>query len=160
MATLNDFKIVNARSIKMYEYIKPYEMEIDDIEKARLGFYHLVLENVTGVQNTDLINDMLIDCKYNEQILNEKIHSDYGIDAVHIDEDKKTINLFDFKYRGKYKTDTTIKETDISISRKFIDYIEADSLNALSNDKSKRAIENISKKIQSADVYSLKLHIA
>ncbi len=103
MATLNDFKVVNARkrSIKMYEYIKPYEFEIDDIEKARFGFYHLVLENVTGIQNTDLINDMPIDCKYNEQILNEKIHSDYEIDAVHIDEDKKTINLFNFKYRGK-----------------------------------------------------------
>ena len=54
MANLNDFKLVALKSKKMFEFINAKSI-CDDFEKSRLGFYHLVLENITGIRDVDRI---------------------------------------------------------------------------------------------------------
>lgn len=46
MASLNDFKLVNIKSKKMFSFIKNVRRtDLNDVQKSRMGFYHLVLEN-------------------------------------------------------------------------------------------------------------------
>lgn len=144
MANINDFKLVKIKSQKMFQYLKINKDNIDfkEEDKERIGFYHLILENVTGIidsqeifneenHNNDLeeeINNIsytIIDTNYNKIIYNNSV-DDLGIDAVYIKENDKTeidIKLFNFKYRSKFNPDKTKNEKDISRSTKFLEYI-------------------------------------
>ncbi len=119
MATLNDYKIVAAKSLRMYDFIGSNATNLDTVDKERLGFYHLIIENVLGIQNVDEIKEIITDVNYNLVVNNIPIANDFGIDAVYIDEESLIINLFNFKYREKYKPDSSIGENDISISAKY-----------------------------------------
>lgn len=126
MANINDFKIVNMKSRRMFEYIGIEESnEISDVQKNRLGFYHLILENVTGLREVDEIKQIIIDTDYNK-IVNKFVINDLGIDAVYINEDSgkdKEIQLFNFKFREKFNSEKTKSENDLSTSTKFLEYI-------------------------------------
>lgn len=144
MANINDFKLVKIKSQKMFQYLKINKDNIDfkEVDKERIGFYHLILENVTGIidfqeifneenHNNDLeekINNKsytIIDTEYNKIIYNNSV-DDLGIDAVYIKENDKAeidIKLFNFKYRNKFNPDKTKNENDISRSTKFLEYI-------------------------------------
>ena len=67
MADINDFKVLKNKSIKMYEYFSKNEFTEDDA-KARMGFYHLVLENIAGMNEIEEIQDAIIDTEYNKHI--------------------------------------------------------------------------------------------
>lgn len=86
MATLNDFKVVKAKSQRMFEFLEK-ELHLspfsDPNVKARLGFYHLVLESVTQNPNIREISEAIIDQEYNDKIYHIKT-DDLGIDAVYI----------------------------------------------------------------------------
>ncbi len=43
MANLNDFKLVNKRALRYFNYLDLDSTEFKDIEKKRIGFYFLVL---------------------------------------------------------------------------------------------------------------------
>ncbi|KXY31499.1 hypothetical protein AT269_02255 [Bacillus cereus] len=128
MANINDFKIVKVKSRKMYDYLNLRHINnslISDIEKERIGFYHLILENITGIIDTDDLSYEIIDTQYNRVVTGLEV-DDLGIDAVNIieNEDKEIdIQLFNFKYRQSFNPDKTKSEGDVSRSTKFLEYI-------------------------------------
>lgn len=125
MANINDFKIVNMKSRRMFDYIQVEEKdEISEVQKSRLGFYHLILENITGLREGDEIKKIVIDTEYNK-IVNKLTINDLGIDAVYVNESEKDkeIQLFNFKFREKFSSEKTKTVNDLSISTKFLEYI-------------------------------------
>ena len=130
MANINDFKIINARSIKQFEQaadelnVPDLISNLDEIEKARLGFYFLTLEVLTGVSDFRTLDEYIIDCKYNRVMHNNGI-DDLGIDAVYIDENdgNHVIYLFTYKFREKFNPDKTQEEEALLNSNKFLSYI-------------------------------------
>ena len=66
MADINDFKVLKNKCIKMYDYFGKGEFcEAND--KARMGFYHLVLENIAGINEIESIQECIIDTEYNDK---------------------------------------------------------------------------------------------
>ena len=127
MASLNDFKLVNIKSKKMFSFIKNVRRtDLNDVQKSRMGFYHLVLENVTGVRDADDVSEMIIDTDYNK-LLYGKTVNDLGIDAINYigddNEQEITVQLFNFKFRENYKVDKNMEESSVNGSIKFLEYI-------------------------------------
>lgn len=126
MANINDFKIVNMKSKRMFEYIDiDNTKQISDIQKSRLGFYHLILENITGLREVDEIKSIIIDTEYNKIVNNISIN-DLGIDAIYINnesEKEKEVQLFNFKFREKFNADKTKSENDLATSTKFLEHL-------------------------------------
>ena len=126
MASLNDFKLVNIKSKKMFSFIKNVRRtDLNDVQKSRMGFYHLVLENVTGVRDADDVSEMIIDTDYNK-LLYGKTVNDLGIDAINYigddNEQEITVQLFNFKFRENYKVDKNMEESSVNGSIKFLEY--------------------------------------
>lgn len=131
MANINDFKIINARSIKKFEQAVD-ELQLKDslikkikeTQKTRLGFYFLTLEVLTGVSDFRTLDEYIIDCDYNKLIHDNAI-DDLGIDAVYIDENdgNHTIYLFTYKFREKFNPDKTQAESAFLNSNKFLSYV-------------------------------------
>ena len=71
MANINDFKIINARSIKKFKQaaqelsVAKLVDELDETNQARLGFYFLTLEVLTGNSDYRMLDQYIIDNKYN-----------------------------------------------------------------------------------------------
>ena len=153
MANLNDFKLVALKSKKMFEFINAKSI-CDDFEKSRLGFYHLVLENITGIRDVDRIQDLIIDSSYNKLVFNS-VMNDLGMDAVNIVGDDEageaTIQLFNFKYRNKFNPDKTKEEDSLSRSTKYLEYVlsEDDTLNDLPDDKVRYSLQRIKRLLNS-----------
>ncbi len=127
MANLNDFKLVNIKSRKMFSYIKNVpKADLKDIQKSRMGFYHLVLENVTGIRDAEDVTKMIIDTDYNKMLYG-KTYNDLGIDAINYigedDEQEITVQLFNFKFRENFKVDKNMEEASVNGSIKFLEYI-------------------------------------
>jgi len=97
---------------------------LEELEKERFGFYHLILENVTGViETTGELSYLIIDTFYNKKIHQVSLN-DLGMDAVYIAENEDVdIKLFNFKYRENFNPDKTKSEADISRSTKFLEYV-------------------------------------
>lgn len=144
MATRNDYKIVRDSSIKLLQLAFNNSQNfttLNDVQKARLGFYHLIIENTLGFQqnldnqNVELVDTSLtkiIDVNYNQTLhnLNYPKMDDYGIDVVNLEEissSEVNINLFNFKYRADF-SEGHIGDTDITRSTKFLDMLFADDL--------------------------------
>lgn len=162
MADINDFKVLKNKCIKMYDYFGKGEF-VDANDKARMGFYHLVLENIAGINEVNEIQNCIIDTEYNRTIL--KIDTDdLGIDAVcyrdeYID-GEKPIYLFNFKHVSNFKEATT-KDNDISRSMKFIEYLDL-SLDTVPKDIGKKVrdkIIDIRKKLDSNEAYRIYLYM-
>ncbi|WP_242227138.1 AIPR family protein [Bacillus cereus group sp. BfR-BA-01315] len=156
MANNNDFKLIKLKSRKMFDYLKSNkELSLDENNMERLGFYHLILENVTGVTDSKDDTYTTIDTQYNELIYDNDVNDlgtdetytiidtqynklvysndvdDLGIDAVSIienDNGEIDIKLFNFKYRNSFNSEKTKSEGDISRSTKFLEYIIQDKL--------------------------------
>ncbi|HBF2065411.1 TPA: AIPR family protein [Clostridioides difficile] len=157
MANINDFKIVNTYSRKMFEYIGIKKVDsLKESEKTRLGFYHLILENITGLRDIGDIKDIIIDTDYNK-IVNGEIINDLGIDAVHITDDE--IQLFNFKFREKFNEDKTKSENDLSVSMKFLQYIQNNQRLCDLDDKVRFRIEKIRELLDSNYIYNIKLYM-
>lgn len=135
MATITDFIILNKKLEKYFKLLCDVtgynESEsLTDVNKKRFGFYFYILENTCDVDgDNDLIIDSIIDTEFNKRICEENIN-DSGMDAVYIDEDKKCVKLFNFKYREVFNGDKTQSLNDNFISTKFLNL-------CLSQDKSK-----------------------
>ncbi|NJN74797.1 MAG: hypothetical protein HC799_19440 [Limnothrix sp. RL_2_0] len=106
MANLNDFKLVQ-RISRRYADLLFAELGVEkqfekDVHKERLGFYPFIIENVCGITDLSLIDEIITDTDFNRE-LHENAGDDCGIDVVHIDEDNNLILLFNFKYRETFK---------------------------------------------------------
>ena len=117
MATQNDFKRLNQKCKRYFELAKiegaiPNDIAIDDENQKRFGFYYLVLQNFLEIDNFLSITDCITDQDFNAKIY-KIAHQDEGVDAVYIDEENKSISLFNFKYRPKWNVDKeqSINET-------------------------------------------------
>ena len=106
MASINDFKILSQLSLNYFETLSREDLNDDALlklqplsshQKSRLGFYILVLEQLTHLSDYTDIADHITDSEFN-QILYSDFSDDFGIDAVVIDDDTKHIKLFNFKY--------------------------------------------------------------
>lgn len=162
MADINDFKVLKNKCIKMYDYFGKGEFtDLDD--KAKMGFYHLVLENIAGINEVETIQDCIIDTEYNKHILKIDV-DDLGIDAVCYKDEyidgEKPIYLFNFKHVNNFKEATT-KDKDISRSMKFIEYLDL-SLDIVPKDMGKKVrdkIQDIRKKLNSNEAYRIYLYM-
>ncbi len=161
MADINDFKTINIKSRKMFDFLEvPDEESLGEIQKSRLGFYHLILENVTGLKEIEEIKDIIIDSEYNK-IVNGIGIDDLGMDAVYINYDKeeKDIYLFNFKYREKFNPDKTKDEMDIGASIKFLQYLVTERLSSKINSKVKDKIKKIRALLSSNNICNLVLYM-
>lgn len=162
MATLNDFKVVKAKSQRMFEFLEK-ELHLspfsDPNVKARLGFYHLVLESVTQNPNIREISEAIIDQEYNDKIYHIKT-DDLGIDAVYIYQNgtENEVALFNFKHRDNF-SEKNQEETAISRSTKFIEYCLSEDSLPEGNEKVSGKIETIRNLINRDETCNLKLYM-
>ena len=125
MATITDFIILNKKLEKYFRLlcdVTGYNETsmVSDAAKKRFGFYLYILENVCDVEcDNDEIIDSIIDTDFNKKFFDENIN-DSGMDAVFIDEEKKCVKLFNFKYRETFNSDKTQCLNDNFISTKFL----------------------------------------
>lgn len=165
MATINDFKYIKSLSKNMYPYIPNISKNLeDDVEKEKLGFYHLILEKITGITDANGIQEIIQDQEY-VSITNGVVEDDLGIDAVYIDKDRtpeKEIMLFNFKYRNRFNPDKTTSENDVPISTKFFQYLSEDSILPSGINKDSNVYKNINevkKCLNSDDIYNITLYL-
>ncbi|MEG0979984.1 AIPR family protein [Chryseobacterium sp.] len=164
MATLNDFKYVSIKSKKMFSYIPDIKKDItDETMKARLGFYHLILEKITGITDAADVQNLIQDTEY-LTLLGENKGDDLGIDAIYINEElspEKEILLFNFKYREKFSAEKTTSGNSLPISTKFLQYIPDDALIPSHQNVNAKTIEHINKIkecLASNSIYNIKLY--
>lgn len=165
MATINDFKYIKLLSKNMYPYIPNITKIIeDDIDKERIGFYHLILEKITGITDANSIQEIIQDKEY-VSIINGEVEEDLGIDAVYVDKEgapEKEIMLFNFKYRNKFNPDKTVSENDVPLSTKFFQYLSDNT--SLPNNLNKNSnvyknIELVRNCLDSDDIYNITLYL-
>lgn len=156
VATINDFKIVNQYSKKYFNFLD-VENGINENEQKRLGFYILALECITGNANVDELVDCIIDTEFTSLIKNER-NNDYGIDAVYVDEDKRLIQLFNFKFRENYRQQRGQNERNILDSSKFMMKLQTgkfDDVDRITKEK----MELINEKFESDEIWSTVLYL-
>ncbi len=156
MANVNDFKNVYQKSLVMGRGVTLHNGAVDDDStRAQIGFYLLVLELVTNVKEQSEQIEMIIDDKFNKDLFG-KGNDDLGIDAVYIDDDRKVIQLFNFKFRREFKENSTTKETDAYDSVRFFSVLESENTNGLAP-KTKAKAREIINRYKSLDEYKTEL---
>lgn len=124
MATRNDYLLLEQKCLRHYQLALPYlkkkkgEQEFPKEMQARFGFYYFILKLYTGLSEHSDITKIITDTDFNTKFF-DKPDSDEGIDAVYIDEENKHIQLFNFKYRYPFKTDSTPSKDEALKSSKF-----------------------------------------
>lgn len=154
MATLNEFKLVNIKSKKYFSYLSP-KKNVSEMQQKRLGFYYLVIEGVTQTKDINEISDCIIDNEFCKLVLDET-NDDSGVDAVVIDEDDMTINLFSFKFREKFNQTAGQSSNDAAISMKFLSNIANGDTGGLTP-KTKYYVEEILRHLNSDAVWTINL---
>ncbi len=162
MASINDFKLVNIKSKKYFDLleneIKFTADNITDKQKERLGFYIFMLENICGVKDiSDLVN-LITDTDFHIIVFKNKKFEDQGIDAIYINEEDFTINLFNFKFREKFNEDKKQSINETIISTKFINALINEDIQHLEGIIKEQA-KAILSKFNSNDIWKLNLYI-
>ena len=159
MASLNDFKILNKKCEKYFDYIKEatgIESEIDDVNKRRLGFYVFVLENICNNNDIDSLIDNITDTQFNF-VLDGTKYDDCGIDAVSIDDENKIIRFFNFKFREKFNPDSRQHLNDNFTSSKYLNVIKSENISGLEGKPLERAKEVLTR-LNSNDEWDIILY--
>ena len=161
MATQNDFKRLNLKCQRYFELAKiegaiPSDVIVDDENQKRFGFYYLVLQNVLDIDNFSSMTDSITDQDFNAKLFNEP-YQDEGIDAVYIDEDNKSINLFNFKYRPKWNVDKEQSINETVITSKYLNILQTEN-NDLEG-KLKDITDRVIEKNQSDEVWNTILYV-
>lgn len=128
MATIHDYIILNKKLDKYFKVLKDnlgLDISVNGNEKRRIGFYIYILEHVCNETDVTALADLIIDTSFN-RIVFERHVDDCGMDAVFIDDDRKVVKLFNFKYRTNFKPGQTQSLNDNFISTKFLNLIISD----------------------------------
>jgi hypothetical protein len=162
MPNINDFKLIAKKSEKYAELLlNSSTVEQENLapkKKERIGFYLFILKNICSVQDILDLKDLITDTEFNQIFsVNQKI-DDCGIDAVYINEEEYSINLFNFKYREKFNPDKRQSVNEPFISTKFINALTTENTNALDG-KLKFFADKIVEKLNSTDEWSLYLYV-
>ena len=156
MATINDFKLVNIKS-KNYSNYLPFDSSASDETRARIGFYFLALECITGISDQSTLDGMILDNEY-WNIFKKTSNDDQGIDAIYIDHDTHTINFFNFKYRNSFNPDRTQGVNTITDSAKLLTFIRNSSTQGL-NGATLNKTEEVLKCLNSDEIWHMKLYL-
>jgi len=159
MASLNDFKILNKKCEKYFDYIKEatgIEGEIGAVDKRRLGFYVFVLENICNNNDIDSLIDNITDTQFNF-VLDGTKYDDCGIDAVSIDDENKIISFFNFKFREKFNPDSRQHLNDNFTSSKYLNVIKSENISGLKGKPLERAKEVLAR-LNSNDEWDIILY--
>lgn len=161
MATHNDYKRLNLKCIRYFDLAKtegaiPDNLTIDEENKKRFGFYYLVLQNILEIDDFSSITNIITDQDFNAKIFHIS-NQDEGIDAVYIDEERKNISLFNFKYRSKWNIDKEQSINETVISSKYLNILQTEN-NTLDG-KLKVFTDLIIEKNQSDEVWNTTLYI-
>lgn len=161
MATINDFKIIKNKSNQYADLLfKEYNKTINfdnDAEKEGFGFYLLILENITGLIDVPDLVDLICDTKFNKKLFG--VHEDdCGIDAIYIDEEENSINIFNFKYRESYKPTNQQSFNEALISSKFANVLTTENIQGLAG-KVKQGAESIIKRLNSNEILKFNLYV-
>lgn len=166
MASLNDYKLIQLKSIKQFELLCKDMPDLankgfDDVQKARFGFYFLGIECATGEKDFGVIRDSIIDTSFCGDIYNEaNPANDGGIDAVLFDSEENVINLFNFKYRQSFKENKGQALGDVVDSTKFLMAISEDDSSGFVG-RVKKKIDEILAKENSNEIWDIRLfHIS
>lgn len=157
MANLMDFKVVNQRSRKYFKFLDVHK-EINEIDKARLGFYLFALECITNNRDISELKEKINDTEFISIVFNKQ-NNDLGIDAVDIDEENKTIRLFNFKFRENFQIKSGLSQNDALISMKFVNAIMTGNSDGLDY-KTKFFVDEIFNKMNSDEIWNLELCMA
>ena len=157
MATLNDYKLVKNISKKYFDRLE-VELDIDDNQKSRLGFYPFILSCITEITDIDTLKELIIDTEFRKKVFKQG-NNDLGIDAYFIDEDNKRIFLFNFKYRTKkFNPDSSQEINMLNDSSKFINAIYTE--NTQNTDTTTgEVIQKIIEKQNSTDLWEITLFL-
>lgn len=140
MIQLNKFKLINQKSEIYFAFLKKEiknEIKISkESNSARFGFYLLVLEAITNIKDLSQLCEMITDTEFNKDVLGINL-KDWGVDAIHIDEDEKIINIFNFKYRESYNQDSKLSENDMKNTLDYFENVFNGELNKFENKLSK-----------------------
>lgn len=161
MATHNDYKRLNLKCLRYFDLAKtegaiPDNLTIDEENKKRFGFYYLVLQNILEIDDFSSITNIITDQDFNAKIFHIS-NQDEGIDAVYIDEERKNISLFNFKYRSKWNIDKEQSINETVISSKYLNILQTEN-NTLDG-KLKVFTDLIIEKNQSDEVWNTTLYI-
>ncbi|MCD8450378.1 AIPR family protein [Tenacibaculum dicentrarchi] len=161
MANINDYKLLAKKSEKYFTLLAS-ELEesfpnIETKDRERIGFYLFMIENLCNIKDTLDLANVVTDTEFNYKIFNDKF-DDYGIDAVYIDEENLSINLFNFKYRSKFNSVKKQSINETIISTKFINALLNENVNNLAGKLKTQAI-NIIEKFNSSDVWKFNLFV-
>lgn len=161
MANINDYKLLAKKSEKYFTLLAS-ELEesfpnIETKDRERIGFYLFMIENLCNIKDTLDLANVVTDTEFNSKIFNDKF-DDYGIDAVYIDEENLSINLFNFKYRNKFNPIKKQSINETIISTKFINALLNENVNNLAGKLKTQAI-NIIEKFNSSDVWKFNLFV-
>jgi len=159
MANINDYKIIAKKSLKYFDLFTK-ELWITKLAREqdceRLWFYLFILEYISNKKDfNDLVN-MITDTDFNRLIFKNDFN-DFWLDAVNIDEDDNVIELFNFKYREKFKEQRQ-HISEIILSTKFINAIITWNTDKL-EDRLKDYANNIIDKLNWKEIWKLKLYI-
>lgn len=144
MATLNDFKLVSKISKKYFKDIGGASLNLNELDKSRLGFYLFVMECVTNNRDLEMLKECIIDTEFRKKIFKEG-NNDLGIDAVYIDEEERKILLFNFKYRENFKKEKAQELNDLMVSAKFLNVISSEKIEDL-DETTKKYLKKIIEK--------------
>lgn len=161
MPNINDFKLLAKKSEKYFNILaNELEEEFPKIDlkgKERLGFYLYMLENLCNIKDILDLANIVTDTDFNFKIFEDNF-DDYGIDAVFINDEDSSINLFNFKYRNKFQADRLQSINETLISTKFINALVNENINNITG-KLKIQANLILQKINSNDVWKLNLYV-
>ncbi|EJL6653868.1 AIPR family protein [Vibrio cholerae] len=160
-ASLNDFKLLNIKCRKYYDlYSKSSSFAIEppnDKLKERLGFYLFMLESLCDEKELDRISSIITDTEFNSYLLNKR-YNDHGIDAIYINEEKKEILLFNFKFRESFKIGQTQSLNETFVSTKLVNCIVNGSTDGIEG-KLKNLVGQVIEKLDSNDVWKMSLYM-
>ena len=163
MANINDYKIIDKKSLKYFNLLesalnRKIKLDADLLkkERERFGFYLFVLEHLTEVKDILSLMDMITDSDFNCKVFGSAF-DDLGIDAIYINEDQSTIQLFNFKFRNNFSTNSS-KINNAILSTKFINVIDTSKTDGL-KDKIKEIADSIILKLTTKDEWKLQLYI-
>ena len=129
MATNNDFKILNQKSLRIFQlasstfkFDENIVNKLDEQTKRRFGFYYLILQYVLGINDYDELTSLICDQEFNSKLFDDS-NADEGIDAVHVNEEERIISVFNFKFREKFNLDKEQSINEILHSDKFFNAI-------------------------------------
>ncbi|MBC1914257.1 AIPR family protein [Listeria booriae] len=156
MANINDFKNVNIRSKKYSKYLNLTD-EQERVNGARFGFYLLALECITNTKDIDELIEMIIDTDFRSVMYRQR-NNDLGIDAVNINNDEQVIQLFNFKFREKFRADKGQELGDMVDGIKFLLPIDNERMDELT-ELTKEKISSIIDLLNSDDVWKIELYM-